>query len=195
MYFIHGPSDGGRTRASVTRYRNAVYEKELIMKQDDMFAVTQFGLPLIGMTVFNDQELMYLYYKPSRNGGRGFYKERTIAHSFNSTLLTKHGMRTVLGELDSAPVVWQALKPKYATLADAWKDFQEGPDKLAYALTRVFGVHLSDTEHPKLCYRVHEIGDVLGPNKVRLLKKHSEYADPMRRVLDPKMEIEVDESR
>lgn len=194
MFYVNGPVDAGRParRVLMTAYKGGKSSGEDMFTEPQVWDAVQFGLPMIGMTVFNDQELTYLYYRTSRNGGRGFGSDRVVQHSFNGYNLQGYGLTKFRQtELVEAKNAWQAINPQYASLAEAWKDFQEGPSKLAYALSRVFGVYLSHKQHPTLCYRMQEIGDVLGPNKVRLYQKQAEYRDPIRRVLNPEMEIEI----
>jgi hypothetical protein len=198
MFYVNGPMDRERPnrRLMMTGYRNGLPAGEDMYTEQQVWDAVQFGLPSIGMTVVNDQELLYLYYRTSRNGGRGFGVDRVIQHSFNGLTLQGYGLAKFRpADLVQPPNAWRALEPGYVTLTKAWEDFQTGPDKLAYALSRVFGVYLSHKDHPTLCYRTTEIGDVLGPNKVSLYKKQAEYLDPIRRVLNPEMEIEIYESR
>lgn len=194
MYYVNGPVDVGRParRVMMTSYRGGVSAGESMYTEPQVWEAVQFGLPSIGMTVFNDQELMYLYYRTSRNGGRGFGIDRVIQHSFNGYNLQGYGLPKFRNaDIVQAENAWKAINPQYVTLEEAWKDFQDGPNKLAYALSRVFGVYMSHKEHPTLCYRTLEIGDVLGPNKIALYSKQAEYRDPIRRVLNPEMEIEI----
>jgi hypothetical protein len=194
MFKVAGAVDA--RQILMTPYRQGRTQGDGFYTEAQVYDAIQFGLPMIGMTAFNDQELMYLYYKPSRNGGRGFYVDRVVQHSFNGAKLSKHGLVRMRGrDLEQPEKVWNALKPTYVSLPKAWEDFQTGPDSLAYALNRSFGVYLSEKEHPTLCYRSHEIGDVLGPNKVKLFKGRAEYADPIRRGINADMEIEINEAR
>lgn len=195
MYFVAGNPDGIRSRVMMTGYRNGRDVGTDVHLEQSVYDNVQFGLPEIGMTVFNDQELIYLHYRTARNGSRGFSRERVVQCTHNGAMLRKHGLQPFNPyELANAEHAWRSLRPTYNTLKDAWDDFESGPKSLAYALSRVFGVYMSAKEHPTLCYRMYEIGDVLGPNKVRLYNKHAEYADPIRRVLDRNMEIEINEA-
>lgn len=194
MYKVVGAIDERQTM--MAQYRRGQLRGDAYYTEAQVYDAIQFGLPMIGMTAFNDQELMYLYYRPSRNGGRGFYMDRVVQHSFNGTSIAKHGLARMRSrDLEQPTNVWAALKPTYVSLPKAWEDFQTGPESLAYALNRSFGVYLSEKDHPTLCYRSHEIGDVLGPNKVRLFKGCAEYADPIRRGINAEMEIEINEAR
>ncbi len=193
MYLVHGPADMARHAATVTKYTDGRRAEGMVLTQAQVWDEMQWGLPPIGMTVYNDAELMYLYYRTARNGGRGYARDRIVNRSFNSYILTQHGVPVVTNEDLSDPVhAWLAMTPRHVSLAEAWEGMQgELPKRLAYSLSYKFGVYLSHKEHPVLCYKMYELGDVLGPNKLRLRELGLDYVDVIRRTLNPQMEIEV----
>lgn len=195
MYFVDGPADHHRParRAYMTAYRNGDNPVQDIYNEEQLFSRIQFGLPSIGMTVFNDRELIYLYYRTTRAGSRGFGGDRISQHSFNGWNLQNYGLgKFNPADLSRAWAAWGALNPKHVTLEAAWKDLNSAePNALAYSLNSRFGVYLSHKEEPRLCYKMLEIGDVLGPNKVRLDSRQAEYRELIRRTLNPDMEIEI----
>lgn len=194
MYYVAGPSDAYKRAVLVSTYKDGVIVKNNIsMTEIAVNEVFEWGLPSIGMTVYDDKELVYLYYRTNRKGNRGFASNRILMQSFNGYILQQNGLPVKKREsLNEAEHVWQALNQRHLTLDTAWKDLTSKlPKKLAYAVTSRFGVHLTEQEYPVLCYKMHTIGEVLGPSKVRLQEKHREYTDVVRRVLNPKMEIEI----
>lgn len=200
MYYVNGAVDHQRPlrRIMMTSYKNGVVsEGEGLYTENQVWPLVQFGLPNIGMTVFDNQELTYLYYRTARNGVRGFNISRVLMHTFNGFNLQSYGLKRFDKRSLTSPLnAWNALRPKYTPLADAWKDLSsDSPGAIAYALSSKFGVYLSHKEYPTLCYKMFEIGDVIGPNKVRLYTRHAEYREPIRRILNQDMEIEINESR
>lgn len=197
MYYIAG-ADGGRrniaTRVRVVPYVNGVRGDDMSMSEAQVMAEMNWGLPQIGMTVVQD-ELLYMYYRTARNGGRGYDPLRVLSHSFNGHILSANNLEVLtLGRPPLPATVWATLKPKWVSLAEAMDDFNSTsapPNKIAYALSWQFGVYLSHKEHPTLCYKMLEIGDVIDPNSVQLYPKYSEYKDLIRRVLNPELEITV----
>lgn len=193
MYYIVGPVDRMRQSAVVTTYKDAVLQGKEAWTEAKVWESMTWGLPLIGMTVFNDRELTYLYYRTSRNGGRGFGADRVLLHSFNGWSLAQHGVEVLAkDDMLSYKIAWRCLNKDHVPLDLAFADLNSAkPTRLAYALSYKFGVHLSAKPHPILCYKMHEIGEVLSPSKVRLAEKHTEYKDLVLRVLNPKMEVEI----
>lgn len=195
MFLVNGPTDAVRPvrRLTMTVYRNGVYQGEEIYTEDQVWDQVQFGLPTIGMTVINGQELFYLYYRTNRSGNRGFGMNRVRAHSFNGHSLRTFGLRrfdtSKLGYADNA---WTALKPTHVSLEEAWNALNEDvPGALAYALSHKFGVYLGPKDHLRLCYKMFEIGDVLSPTKIRLAERFVEYREAIRRTINSDLEIEV----
>jgi hypothetical protein len=201
MYCVYGQGLSAKS-AYVYVYKNGkrLGDGPENMTETDINKSFQWGLPSIGMSVFDDKELVYLYYKTARTGDRGFSigerhrnDGRVLSYSFNGSKLRSAGLPATASEqLREAAGAWHALTQQRHSLDVAWKDLTSKlPKRLAYALSYKFGVYLTDAEYPVLCYKLQEIGDVCAANKVRIYAKDKEYTDLVRRVLNPKMEIEV----
>jgi hypothetical protein len=193
MYYVHGNADPLRLRAYVNvfkdgeRHGEGMYIPEAKINEDFVW-----GLPLIGMTVLDERQLVFLYYRTARNGGRGFASSRVLSYSFNGHVLRQHGLKPAPIRFDQAKHAWAAITQKHATLEYAYKDLtSKRPTQLAHALTYKFGIHLTEEEHPILCYKTNEVGEVLGPNHVRLQSKHRELKELMQRVISRNIEVEV----
>ncbi len=195
MFYVNGWSGHTKQRIHMTSYKNGeLVDDATTYTEAQVWGLVKFGLPDIGMTVIGD-ELLYLYYKTTRNGGRGFDPGRIVQCTHNGFELKRYGLARIAPKDIMFPKnAWAALRPKYVNLRDAWEDYSTGPVCLAYPLSRMFGVYMSSNPHATLCYRMHEIGDVLGPNSVRLHKRHAEYVDAVRRVFGKDLEISVNEA-
>lgn len=191
IYYLNGKINQTTVSLAVYVEGKLVKDGELMTAEqiwDDM----QFGLPLIGMTERNN-ELLYLYYRTNRHGARGYDSNRILTHSHNSWVLSRYGLPVHRREDINTPgFACAALTQRHKTLYEAWRDFTSPkPNKLAYALSYRFGVHLCEDEYPKLCYKIHDIGEVTGPWNVRLNKQYAEYKDVILRVLNRNMEIQI----
>jgi len=193
MYYVAGPGDGVKKTAVIVIYKNGkTLTENAYMTEPQVNDVFSWGLPTIGMTVFNDRELAYLYYKTSRNGTRGFNVERVVFHSFNGYVLLQNNLSAITRDsLVESTYVWQALTQEHTPLGVVWEDLtSKKPNKLAYSLSLRFGVHLTEQEYPVLCYKMYTIGEVLGPAKVRINGPYKEMAESIRRSVNPQMEVE-----
>lgn len=195
IYYVGGPVDN--TRNVFTAYVNGVAQDEVVLGEKEIFSKIQFGLPRIGMLAYQD-ELLYLYYRTSRNGSRGLGFDRVVTHSFNHADLQIHGLvstRTLLAGRNATGALAHAVlwsKSYHQSLEHAYADLTaKRPLSIAYALAYQFGVYLRAYGTPVLCYRTHEIGEVLGPNAVKLYSRFVEYADLVKRHLGARLEVTI----
>lgn len=144
-----------------------------------------FGLPRLGAVVYKN-ELLYLYYRADRNGGRGYDPRRIDMVSFNSWLLRKSSHAVVnMDTLDSPPFAYLATRNIHTTWNEAVSDLLgDKPIKAAYALSYNFGAFLGENVKPSLTYKNDVVGHIEDRDTAVLTPAFSRYEDILRRTLN-----------
>ncbi len=129
-----------------------------------------FGLPKLGCLVLGD-ELLYLSYWPTRDGGRGLDLNRIQMTSFNSFDLQREGIKVFSLEnyqrLLRPDKVKALLFPEYTPLSEVSEAIANPLERLAFALDYNFGVFLSSQdESPVLTYKHRRCGSLVNGEPV-----------------------------
>jgi hypothetical protein len=184
---------GGRYEhevATMAMYTSGRLTRNVIMTWEMIKNTVLFGIPRLGTIVYKN-ELLYLYYQTTRNGGRGFDPRRIGYLSFNGWYLTKRNYPTFTTDLMyHAPFVHNAVRQGHTPWDEAQTDLLSTTPKFpAYALSYNFGAYLGDSEFPSLTYKSKSIGVILRANTIQLHKWAAEYRTTIHRTLNKEIEF------
>ena len=189
ILYVHGKLSDNAVNATV--YVNGRHSKDITLSWAEIGDRLLFGLPRLGMMVYKHQ-LLFLYYAPTRHGGRGYDQNRIRVCSHNSWALMSAGVHAQDYNIMYPPFVHLALRHRHTPWDEAVTDLTSTtPRNPAYAVSFNFGVFLNQEEHPKLCYKTDVIGDVVANNKIILSKAFDSYAPVIGRWLNTTAAIEV----
>lgn len=177
-----------------TRYVHGRKQDTPTISWDQLQTLILFGLPRTGMVAFKD-ELLFFYYRTTRNGSRGYDPERIAYRSFNEWDLRSVSRDTVsLTTLRNAVFVHNLLRHSHVAWSEAVADLlSEKPKSLAVALSYNFGAYIPrNFQNPILCYKSDRIGSIVGPNTIQLVDPQlNHYHGVIRKWVNPSMEFQV----
>lgn len=184
IYYVAGALNDRTVR--MQRYSHGRKTPDHVdMSWDTILNTVLFGLPRIGTIVYKN-ELLYLYYRADRNGGRGYDPRRISYTSFNSWLLLNHNYPTFQADTLYEPhFAYLATRNAHTPWAEAAADLLgESPKTPAYALSYNFGLYLGSAKHPTLTYKSTTVGEVLELNLIKLVPGSEAYKTTIRNTLD-----------
>lgn len=173
------------TSAIIEEFQGGKRIKSEVMTWDMIKNCILFGVPRLGMVTLNN-ELLFLYYKAARAGGRGYDPARINFTAFNSWTLARTGQQTFTrASLSEGGVASRAMFSEHTPWDVAVKDVLAPKiNRPAYALSYNFGVYLQgEYLNPILCYKTTAIGEILDVRTVRLTTTARIYGDLIRRTL------------
>jgi len=192
MFYIRG-RDVGQTVLTDKYVHGRLAQQGFRIPWSQIPSMVYFGLPRLGTVAYN-HELLFLYYRPRRHGGRGYDSARIRFSSFNGRDLKALGLPTFdKNLLTYAPFVHLSMIHNHTPWGKATDElFSDNPKTPVYALSFNFGIFLpASKEYPVLTYKTSEIGDVVSPSLIRLKPKYSEHDALVERVVPSTVEIRV----